>query len=810
MITQRIVSRRRSVTGPTLILLLLLSGFAGTNAAQTSPAATGLALGMDKAAPVPANAEAPDLATRRELAARRVAELQDRIRAQEASQAVGKLPAGADAEQFDDHLQLLRQALRQYQSQADALARLLQLREARNDLDAETMQLPAEGPPYPVETVDGLWARVLATEAEIATTVNNQRIAESLHADARAALEQADQTLRLAREKAEKPGEGEDAERLRWQLTLAESRHLLAQASVTNQTANRQLLDASLSGQKQQLAGIRRQAEQAARNSPLTAADRDRMLAGIAERRARVREQLRKAAATLRASRDAVDQARDRLRAARERSPQDRLASDDELRRLEVLQKRLDAQKALADTATLRLDSLRPVEEGLALEERIWQARHALTHDENPQHLATARSLVRDNLERLALLKQQTLSGLNASYALVDGQRKYLAGLTEQSSEIHAAERVLNSYEQRIELLQDLIGHIESLDGLTRRWREEIELHSTARPWSDRLSTWLHDAGDALKAVWHYELFVAEDAIVVDGERIAGQRSITVSKLFTVLLVLSGGLWVTRRLARLLRWYLSRQRSLHVNSIILGYRLFYVGMLLLLVFLAMTVFKIPLTVFAFLGGALAIGLGFGAQNLINNFISGLILLVERPVRLGDIVELEGIRGRVASIGARYSEVRRFDGVDILIPNSALLENNVTNWTLSDRRLRLSVSLRVAYGAATTEVTDLIEQAVASHTKILRDPPALVLLEEFADSAMLFAVYFWVLLEADEDHRIVASDLRHRLARLFDEAGIAMALPQHDLHLHTARPLQIDLRAAPGRAKPDRTLWQDSA
>lgn len=117
----------------------------------------------------------------------------------------------------------------------------------------------------------------------------------------------------------------------------------------------------------------------------------------------------------------------------------------------------------------------------------------------------------------------------------------------------------------------------------------------------------------------------------------------------------------------------------------------------LIVFALITV-NIPLMVFAFLGGALAIAAGFGAQNILNNFISGLILLLERPIKVGDIVEVEGIRGQIANIGGRCCQVRRFDGIDILIPNSSFLEKNVANWTLSDQQLRFTITLAAAYGS----------------------------------------------------------------------------------------------------------------
>ena len=125
---------------------------------------------------------------------------------------------------------------------------------------------------------------------------------------------------------------------------------------------------------------------------------------------------------------------------------------------------------------------------------------------------------------------------------------------------------------------------------------------------------------------------------------------------------------------------------------------------LLLVVLSMMVVKIPLTIFAFMGGALAIGAGFGMQNLLKNLISGLMLLFERPFRPGDVVEVGGIRGRVMDIGVRSSHILDANGIETLIPNSTFIEQNVTNWTLSSKSVRIVVNIGIAYGSPVKEVS----------------------------------------------------------------------------------------------------------
>ena len=200
--------------------------------------------------------------------------------------------------------------------------------------------------------------------------------------------------------------------------------------------------------------------------------------------------------------------------------------------------------------------------------------------------------------------------------------------------------------------------------------------------------------------------------------------------------------------------------------------------------------NIPLAVFAFLGGALAIGIGFGAQHLINNFISGLILLFDRTIKVGDIVEVDGEGGRVTDVGMRNSRIQRFDGIELMVPNSQFLQQKVTNWTLTDRRIRYKVSVGVAYGSSTRKTADIIMKAVETHARVLTDPPPTIIFEEFGDSALIFTVYFWLELISNRDNRIALSDIRHAINELLDKAGIVIAFPQRDIHLDSAKPFEV--------------------
>jgi len=296
-------------------------------------------------------------------------------------------------------------------------------------------------------------------------------------------------------------------------------------------------------------------------------------------------------------------------------------------------------------------------------------------------------------------------------------------------------------------------------------------------------------AGEAAE-IWNLEVFAVKDTIVVEGREVTGSSSITVGKLITVILILTLGLWIASLASSRISLLLRKRFDMSKTAATLLERGLYILSIVILILLALDIVNIPLTVFAFLGGALAIGIGFGAQTLINNFISGLILLIERPISLGDLVEVEGVRGRVGNIGARCSRIRRADGIDMLVPNSAFLEKNVTNLTLTDTKLRVSIKIGVAYGSPLREVTRLLQQAVEEHGKVLKDPIPLVMFEDFGDNALMFAVEFWVNVTTQTDFRVVASDLRFMIERLFRETGIVIAYPQRDVHLDQTRPLEI--------------------
>lgn len=286
----------------------------------------------------------------------------------------------------------------------------------------------------------------------------------------------------------------------------------------------------------------------------------------------------------------------------------------------------------------------------------------------------------------------------------------------------------------------------------------------------------IQDAGAVawglLRQAWGFELFVVQDSIQVEGQTISGQRSVTVGQVVRAIVILVVGYWFSRWLARRVEALAIQRLRVDAGRARIARRwLESIGLIVLVVF-ALTWVQIPLSVFAFLGGAVAIGAGFGMQTVLKNLISGLMILFERPFQLGDLVEVGSIRGRVTEIGVRASVVRDAKGVETLIPNSTFLEQNVTNWTYTNPRVRFSVAVRVAYGAPTRRVAEVLADVARSHTNVLGTPAPMVIFEDFGGDDMLFSLDYWVEVRPDLDARLVASELRHQIGPALAAAGIA--------------------------------------
>ena len=205
------------------------------------------------------------------------------------------------------------------------------------------------------------------------------------------------------------------------------------------------------------------------------------------------------------------------------------------------------------------------------------------------------------------------------------------------------------------------------------------------------------------------------------------------------------------------------------------------------IMLSLHTFGLGTTTLAFAFGALGIGLGFGLQNIFNNFISGIILLFERPIQVGDDVEINGIWATVKKINVRATVVQTYDNASIIIPNSEFISSQVTNWSFKDKRLRRSIDVGVAYGSDIEGVRETLLQIAEKTQKVFKNPKPDVIFRDFGDSALIFRLRVWT--DIDNIFKVETA-IRFEIDKRFKEKGFVIAFPQRDVHLFTGGEPQV--------------------
>ena len=208
-------------------------------------------------------------------------------------------------------------------------------------------------------------------------------------------------------------------------------------------------------------------------------------------------------------------------------------------------------------------------------------------------------------------------------------------------------------------------------------------------------------------------------------------------------------------------------------SSLLNYVILTLGLLL-----ALGAVGLDLTKFTILAGAFGVGLGFGLQSIVNNFVSGLILLFERPIRVGDVVEVGSLVGEVSRIGTRASTVRTYQGAEIIVPNAQLVADRVTNWTASDRRRRIDIPVGVDYRSAPEKVIEVLDAVAHAHPDVLKQPPPQTFFKAFGDSAVNFELRAWT--NHFERWGVIQTELAVGIYAALRQAGMTMPFPQREI------------------------------
>jgi small-conductance mechanosensitive channel len=280
---------------------------------------------------------------------------------------------------------------------------------------------------------------------------------------------------------------------------------------------------------------------------------------------------------------------------------------------------------------------------------------------------------------------------------------------------------------------------------------------------------------DRIKGFFNYTLFTVN------------QTPITFSSLILFLFLLIVFLIISKILTRTLGTRVLSRLSIDEGT---RYNLERITQYILGIIGAIVAFQfigIDLSGLAVIFGLLSVGIGFGLQNVTSNFVAGLILLFERPIKVGDRVSIGDTEGDVLAINLRSTTIRSIDNIAIIVPNSDFISNSVTNWSYGDKKIRLNVEVGVSYNSDLDTVLRCLKEVALENNKVMKSPKPEVHLMEFGDSSWNMKLRCWV--SDPKEHRRIASDLNCAIVHKFRENSVEIPFPQRDLHVRSSVPLQ---------------------
>ena len=400
--------------------------------------------------------------------------------------------------------------------------------------------------------------------------------------------------------------------------------------------------------------------------------------------------------------------------------------------------------------------------------QEIWRNRYKLFHDKaSGEEIWKLRD---DSQTRIAELQRQ-LEGVRTmeSEILKQIETTQAQAATEGISST-IQQSITQAADNQRKVVSDIFNRYESLIPnaifLEQRLNSEANDNLGALRLAEKVSSF---SKDTVMAFLNTELWQGEG------------YSVTVWKLTVAIMVFLssfflsswGSNWIKRRMLKRVKASVTAANAVQ--------RITFYILWVAFALIALNIVQIPLTAFAFMGGAIAVGLGFGMQNIFNNLISGFIVIFSRPFKVNDIVDVAGVQGVVEDIGSRSTTIKTWDGFDVVLPNRYFLENSVTNWTKSDLRKREVLKVSVSYDADSREVEKILLDVVNGHSSVLKNPAPFVIFKNFGDDGLEFEIYYWIELRKSSGIK-VSSDMRHHIAAVFKREGIDIPYPQRVIHV----------------------------
>ncbi len=715
-----------------------------------------------------------------------------------ASSSNNNIPLGATPGEAIEKNTMMRWLIRTYQNNITLLEEIESIRKRRDDIAREASSWPGfdEKPPYSILLADNIRDSMQSSTSKLESAKISGDLAGKLVEEARNELKGFEAKIRQTSEKMESFKDKDSPARLSWQLEFLKLQSRVAAARIANYEVRHKISEEEESEQRQKLQFLEKQLSIATSRVRFSKDDLDSVLSVLDIEQNYVKDETAAAEIDYPKQRKALEKAREELKSAIQNASEDRKSdASEKKRRIEHLQELVELRGAQAETGAKRLEGLRMISDGINMERGIWEMRFASYGVKDFKKLQESYRKLKSNSEKVGLFQDYFKRQIDITSNLITEDKNRLEvnyrGGGEFAGEVEIVKEKFKAYKERDELYRRTVNVSEKIRRLLTRWKESLDFDHKSLSFTGRMQELFSGMSSFGSKLWSFELISVDDVIVVDGQQIVGRRSVTAGKIMEVLLTLFIGYFVCCFIAYLSSRFFMRRFSAEQPVAELVRRWIKFSLVIFLAIFSLVVAKIPLTVFAFAGGALAIGVGFGMQNLLKNFISGIILLIERPLRVGDVVDVGGTLGTVTSIGLRSSLIRNSNGIEIFIPNSTFLENNVINWTHSNRQARFNVKVGVAYGCSTKKVTEILSDIAGEHSLVLKSPAPQVLLEDFGDNALVFVLNYWIDILPEIDTRRIASDIRHMMEKKLGEAGIAISFP-HDVHIDTKNPLKIEL------------------
>lgn len=720
---------------------------------------------------------------------------ESRLAVSQLSDPAAKAPAGIDAAAISDYRRDLEQIVLGVGRHQKTLAAMPDARKALDAAQAEEAAWDGfpQPPPYSILMIDELYNQLSAVKSKAASYRSSLNLfgqsLSTIHAEAKVAEEI---SRRLAAAAAD---ESDDKGAANWKLTADKAKSRALALRSTNFQSHIALVEIQGETTQSQTVLLERQIATAEKDFVFGEEEMEKVAKATADRRAALRKEIagvRKLQQEANSQRTKLQADLDGLLNAAPEATADEQAPEIALARL-----RLEAGETRVESSQYVIETLESIDLLESYVPESYAERRIVRTSTDKTAVPPALLAMKTTYDRLRAWDTVVSNNLSAINADISKQESRSALLAAEDPLLVPINDQRSALWDKQAVTQRLAQSVAAQRRMLKRWLSEAEpTQADEKVLTETIADATTTAGDTLRKIWNFEVFHYSDTVMISGIPSTEKRAVPLGKFFIAtlffLMAYLSSVGIKNRVQSVVvrRGHIAEAQARTLSN----WLMIVVGILLALA--TLQYLRIPLTVFAFFGGALAIGLGFGSQTLIKNFISGIIVLFERKIRVGDVVDVGGIAGSITEINTRSSVLSSPDGRETLVPNSVFLETSVTNLTLADRVLRRFVTVGVAYGTPPGKVIEILSECTARHGLVRKDPAPLVLLSDFADSAMLFKLYFWVSLDDRTNGELVESDLRIMIDKSFAEAGVHFPFPQRDIRLITETPLMINTSPEP--------------